>query len=419
MKQFIILPTQLFEINNYLKDMDEIYIIEEPFYFTNKKFHKQKLVLHRASMKYYYDKLLNKYNNVYYINFNNIDYKKFINNDIYIFDPIDKPVINKLLKYCNLTIYDTPAFLETRDELEEYRNNYTNKKNYYHDKSFYIWQRKKLNLLMENNKPINNKWSFDKQNRNPYDKNYIENKIITYNNKYIKEAITYVNTHFPNNFGLLDNIYYPVTHKETKNHLKNFIKKKINTFGKFQDGISKKVIFGSHSILSPMINIGLITPKDIINEVIKYYNKNTNELVNIEAFVRQLIGWRSYVRFIYHYHGEEMLKMNYLNHTNNLGNNCLIIASKNGFFDIVKILLNTNKINIEHANNNNITALISACLNYNTNIALELINTKKLVCKDKNKKSEIEELKEKVNTQINLHDNLIKIIEKLANSNNN
>ena len=67
-----------------------------------------------------------------------------------------------------------------------------------------------------------------------------------------------------------------------------------------------------------MLNIGLITPKDIINEVIKYYDKNKNELVNIEAFIRQLIGWRSYVRFIYHYHGNEMLKMNKLNHTNNL-----------------------------------------------------------------------------------------------------
>ena len=336
MKQFIILPTQLFEKNNYLKDMDEIYLIEEPFYFTNKNFHKQKLVLHRASMKYYYEKLLNKYNNVYYINFNNINYKKFINNDVYIYDPIDKPIINKLLKYCNLTIYDTPAFIETRNDLENYRNDYTNKKNYYHDKSFYKWQRKKLNLLMENNKPINNKWSFDKENRNPYDKNYVEEKILTYNNKYIKEAIIYVNTHFNKNFGLLDNIYYPITHKETKNHLKNFIKKKINTFGKYQDGISKKIIFGSHSVLSPMLNIGLITPQDIINEVVKYYNNNTNELVNIEAFIRQLIGWRSYVRFIYHYHGEEMLKMNYLNHTNDLPKSWY---KENKDFDIINDMI--------------------------------------------------------------------------------
>ncbi len=57
MKIFIILPTQLFEDNNYLSEMDMIIIIEEPFYFTSKKFHKQKLVLHRASMKYYYEKI--------------------------------------------------------------------------------------------------------------------------------------------------------------------------------------------------------------------------------------------------------------------------------------------------------------------------------------------------------------------------
>ena len=61
MKIFIILPTQLFEDNNYLSEMDMIIIIEEPFYFTSKKFHKQKLVLHRGSMRYYYDKLKDKY----------------------------------------------------------------------------------------------------------------------------------------------------------------------------------------------------------------------------------------------------------------------------------------------------------------------------------------------------------------------
>ena len=346
MNKFIILPTQLFDKNDYLKNMDEIYIIEDPFYFTSKKFHKQKLVLHRASMKYYYDKLINelKYDNVYYIEYNDVNYKKILKNNIYMFDPIDKPIIDKILKNSNsntnLIIYDTPSFLESRDELEEYRNNYTNKKNYYHD-SFYKWQRRKLNLLMNNNKPINNKWSFDKENRNPFDKNYIEDKILTYNNKYIEEAKIYINTNFFNNFGLIDNIYYPITHKETKKHLKNFINKKINTFGKYQDGISKKVIFGSHSVLSPMLNIGLITPKDIINEIIKYYNKNNNELVTVEAFIRQLIGWRSYVRFIYHYHGNEMFTMNKLNHTNKISKSWY---EENKDFDIINdMIIKVNK----------------------------------------------------------------------------
>ena len=320
MKIFIILPTQLFEDNNYLNEMDMIIIIEEPFYFTSKKFHKQKLVLHRASMRYYYDKIKEKYDNksIIYLEYGNINYNEiFKNNDIYIFDPIDKPVIKKIRSFSsNITIIDTPSFLETLEDLEEYRNNNTNKKNYYHDRSFYKWQRKRLNLLMNGEKPYGDKWSFDKENRNKYDIGYKEPEIRIYNNKYLVEAKEYVNKNFKNNFGLIENHYYPITHEETKEHLNNFIKIKLGTFGKYQDGISKKVIFGSHSILSPMLNIGLITPKIIIKEVIKYLNP-TN-LISIEAFIRQLIGWRSYVRFVYQYHGEEMIKMNYFNHKNKL-----------------------------------------------------------------------------------------------------
>ena len=320
MKIFIILPTQLFEDNNYLSEMDMIIIIEEPFYFTSKKFHKQKLVLHRASMRYYYDKLKNKYKNkdIKYLEFGKINYTEiFKNNDIYIFEPIDKPIIKKFETFSNrIKIIDTPSFLETLDDLEEYRNKNTNKKNYYHDRSFYKWQRKRLNLLMNGDKPYGDKWSFDSENRNKYDIGYKEPEIKVYNNKYLVEAKEYINKNFKNNFGSIEKHYYPITHEETKEHLNNFIKIKLASFGKYQDGISKNVIFGSHSILSPMLNIGLITPMIIIKEVIKYLN--ATNLISIEAFIRQIIGWRSYVRFVYHYHGEDMMKMNYFNHKNKL-----------------------------------------------------------------------------------------------------
>ena len=318
MKIFIILPTQLFADNNYLDEMDMIIIIEEPFYFTSKKFHKQKLVFHRASMRYYYDKLKNKYKNIKYLEYGKINYNEiFRNNDIYMFDPIDKPIIKKFESFSSkITIIDTPAFLETLNDLDEYRNKNTNKKNYYHDRSFYKWQRKRLNLLMNGDKPYGDKWSFDKENRNKYDDGYKEPEIKVYNNRYLAEAKEYINKNFKNNFGIIEEHYYPITHEETIEHLNNFIKIKLATFGKYQDGISKKVIFGSHSILSPMLNIGLITPKIIITEVMKYLNP-TN-IISLEAFIRQLIGWRSYVRFVYHYHGEEIMKMNYFNHKNKL-----------------------------------------------------------------------------------------------------
>jgi deoxyribodipyrimidine photolyase-related protein len=320
MNIFIILPTQLFEYNEYLDKMDNIYIIEDEFYFTSKKFHKQKLILHRASMRYYYDKLRLKYNSkVKYIEFDKIDNNHFKNSIIHIYDPIDKPIIEKYKKLSQkILIYDTPLFLETREDLEEYRNKNTNKKNYYHD-NFYKWQRKRLNILIENREqPIGGKWSFDKENRNPYDKNYNEDKIITYSNKYIEEAKNYIKNNFNNNFGLVEYIYYPITHEDARIHLKNFIKKRLETFGKYQDGISNKVIFGSHSILSPLLNIGLITPDIVIKEVLYYYNTNNKSLVSVEAFIRQLIGWRSYIRFIYIYHGSEMKTMNRLNHKKKL-----------------------------------------------------------------------------------------------------
>jgi deoxyribodipyrimidine photolyase-related protein len=341
MKTFIIFPTQLFEDNPYLKAMDVIYLLEEPFYFTDKPFHKQKLVFHRASMKYYYNLIQKKYKNVKYVTFDKINYKAIFSNasEIHVYDPIDKQVL-KNLQTKKLIIHDTPAFLETRQDLEDYRNNYTNKNKYYHDNSFYKWQRKRLNILMDSdNKPILNKWSFDRENRNPYDKNYKEQKITTYENEYIIEAKKYVNKHFPDNFGSMDDFYYPVTHEETRKHLKTFIKKKLETFGKYQDGISSKVVFGSHSVLSPMLNIGLTTPKLVVEEVIKYYKKNKDNIATVEAFIRQVIGWRSYVRFIYHYHGVEMLKMNYLKHNRKLTETWYTGDTKIGIIDdmIVKV----------------------------------------------------------------------------------
>ena len=329
MNIFIILPTQLFEFeyNKHLEKIEKIYIIEEPFYFTSKKFHKQKLILHRASMRYYYDKMrmiLNKNNNysINYIEFDKINYEEFRNKTIHIFDPVDKPVIEKYKKHSlKMVIYDTPLFLETMEDLDNYRNKNTNKKNYYHD-NFYKWQRKRLEILIENREqPVGGKWSYDKENRKPYDKNYKEDKIVTYSNKYIEEAKEYVKRNFGDNFGLIENIYYPITHEEARMHLRTFIKKRLETFGKYEDGISKKVIFGSHSILSPLLNIGLITPDIIITEVLNYYNSNNSDnktLITVEAFIRQLIGWRSYVRFIYEYHGNEMKQMNRLNHKKKL-----------------------------------------------------------------------------------------------------
>lgn len=315
MKVLLVFPTQLFKENPLIDKVDQIILIEEPFYFTKFPFHKMKLSFHRASMKYYFDFIkADKY-----VEYHQVDYKKIFKNasEIHLYHPIDNPVLDLVYKHANkipVHVYDTPAFIETLSDLDEYRNKHTNKKNYFHDVSFYRYQRRKLNVLMNGDKPIGGQWSFDKENRNPYDDSYLESKIKTYQNKYVKEAIAYINKHFPHNFGNNEVMYYPITFKEAETHLKDFLKQRLPLFGKYQDGVRRDVVFGTHSILSPLLNTGLLTPKHVLHESLKHYDKKN--IASLEAFIRQLIGWRSFMRFMYHYHGQDMIDMNYLNHTN-------------------------------------------------------------------------------------------------------
>jgi deoxyribodipyrimidine photolyase-related protein len=331
----LVYPVSLFKNNALLDIVDHIYIIEDPIYFTKFNFHKMKLILHRATCKYYYD-YLNKITNkkIYYIDHNKVSNKFYQDlfttkyNNIHLYDPIDHNLIDKLYKYLDfnkstiseLNIYDSPAFPESLDDIYNYLSNNPKKNkskiiNYTHDSSFYRWQRRRMNILMKNDKPLYDKWSFDKENRSPFNSTYIEPKLPKYqNSKYIKEAYNYINRYFKNNFGSnnLDNFLYPITHDDAKKLLNDFIKNKLKTFGKYEDAISKDILIGSHSFLSSSMNIGLITADEIINAILKVFD---SKLINsIEAFIRQIIGWRSYMRMIYEIHGRDIIKMNALKH---------------------------------------------------------------------------------------------------------
>lgn len=219
-------------------------------------------------------------------------------------------------------MHDTPAFLETRADLEAYRKKHTNGRSYQHDASFYRWQRRRLGLLVDaDGKPVQGRWSFDRDNRNPYDSDYKEPRMPAFRSRHVQEAKAYVERHFPDNFGTTDRFCYPTTHTQAERLLQQFVAEKLAAFGKFQDGISKDVIFGSHSVLSSSLNIGLLTPDVVITSVMAAFSRARDKkklIGSVEAFLRQVIGWRSYVRFVYMFHGADMLAMNRLKHKNHL-----------------------------------------------------------------------------------------------------
>ena len=217
----------------------------------------------------------------------------------------------------NLTIIKSKNFLINPDDLNDIKS-IIYKHNKYSHEEFYKYQRRKLDILIDNNKPSGGKWSYDSMNRLPLPQKETPPELSKpKKNKYIVEAIKYVEKHFSTNYGSCDNFIYPIDMKSTKLWLNKFLKERLLNFGKYEDAVSETYPFVYHSVLSPMMNIGLITDIMVVNTSYKFYKENNIKLSDFEGFIRQVIGWRNYVYTIYLLESD-MINSNMLNHTNKL-----------------------------------------------------------------------------------------------------
>ena len=323
----LIYPTQLFDIEKYYKKLVDnnvktFFILLEDDYFFNKfNFHKLKLILHKSSMEYFYNSLINLNYDVIYLE-NKDMYKldniitKYKPNNIKVYDPIEKEVIKKVKVY-NVEILKSPMFLNSsQDNLD-----LSTKIKYIKHSTFYKLQRIKYNILIDkNNNQLFDKWSFDIHNRNKFPKDVNENNIMKYkinDNKHVINARKYINKYYGDNYGDDQNFIYPMTHKQAKKWLNDFIKYKLDNFGEYEDGIHSNIIIGYHSCLSVILNIGLLTSEYIINKIKKIVINKKN-IYTIEGFIRQVIGWREYCYLTYDIYGDNLKKKeNYYYKNNN------------------------------------------------------------------------------------------------------
>lgn len=336
---FIILPCSLYLPDNF--DNNNIYLVEHPAYFIDYDYHKLKLILHRASMKNMQHKLKAKY-----IEFS--DYKSQINKlfsknkDITMYDPMNLDIISEFVSYakkyrCKLTILDSLSFILTNKEVYEYADN---RRTFLHS-HFYKWIRTKTNTLMtSSNKPYGSKWSFDTENRKPFDKS-IKKDVLSLKpkiDKYITEAKSYISKNFSNNPGST-NFYLPIDHKNAKLWFNNFLSKRFRKFGEFQDAVSSNIHVGYHSIISPLMNIGLLLPLDVIRKAEKYGKKHKIPISSIEGFIRQVLGWRELVRVVYLTKSNSLCK-NYFGANRKLDKKAWYTGSKTTGFNFIDILIN-------------------------------------------------------------------------------
>ena len=322
MNIFLLYPVHLFKNIKDLKNK-KVYLIEDPIYFTDYKYHKLKLSYHRATMKHYYDYLKKNKININYIDFYDVSdkfYNSLKGNNIETYEAFENKLSKKLLKLLpNLKILNSKNFLVNKSFLDDNKHEFYKNGKYNHV-GFYKMQRIRFNILMnKDGSPKGGRWSFDTENREkiPDDLKIPSMLKLKYNNnKYINESNEYINKYFPKNYGSLDNFVYPLNHSDSLKWLKHFCKVKFKLFGIYEDAETMKDPFLFHSVLTPMMNIGLLTDTEVLNEITKYENKIP--INSYEGFIRQIIGWRNYDLTIYLYEGEKIRKMNFLKHKNKI-----------------------------------------------------------------------------------------------------
>ena len=233
-------------------------------------------------------------------------------------DPVDFILEKRLERYCEklklpLEFLDNPQFINQTEENQAYRDG---KKRWYMA-DFYKVQRRKLDLLMAGDEPVGGKWSFDEENRKKVPKNMlleIPSIPPVKRDEIDEEAQSYVEKRFGENLGSIDELYYPTDHATSKSWLKKFLKNKFENFGAYEDAIEEGQSWLWHSVLTPMLNIGLLTPTQVVKETMKFVDKNDVPLNSVEGFIRQIIGWREFMRATYEDVGVEMRTTNHWEH---------------------------------------------------------------------------------------------------------
>jgi deoxyribodipyrimidine photolyase-related protein len=308
METTLVFPHQLYKQHRAIGKGRLVWLIEDELYFTQYRFHRQKIVLHRASMKYYEQELKRAGHDVSYIGFSEARLEtvfQSLNNKgictIHYTDTADYLLerrLARLSKKFNIELrkYSSPGFLTTEVELTDL---FRGEKKYFMA-SFYQKQRRRLNILMDGAQPLGGKWSFDAENRKriPAGLNIPAHYAPSLNN-FVKEAVRYAEKNFPGGYGDTDTFGWPTTHEEAENVLLDFLQHRMHHFGEYEDAIVKNQSVLFHSVLTPALNIGLLTPKQIIDKTFELHHKLNYPLNSLEGFVRQIIGWREFMRAVY------------------------------------------------------------------------------------------------------------------------
>ena len=321
----IVFPHQLFEKGKLLDQGLPVYLVEEYLFFRQYGFHQQKLAFHRSSMKFYATYLQNQGIDVHYVDSTaaSSDIRNLLEQlaaqgitDIHTYQPVDDWLGKRILQRCqklgmNCHQWEHPLFL---NQLEELQSFFSSDKKKYFQTEFYIQQRKQRQVLVDpQNKPQGGKWSFDQENRKKYPRHKKAPAIeFPPANEFHSEALEYVSNHYSSNPGTLtDTPLYPTTFADARKWFDDFLAFRFQEFGDYEDAIVSEESILHHSVLTPMLNVGLLTPQYVVDHALKSAVQHEIPINSCEGFIRQIMGWREFIRGLYEYHGVSQRTRNF------------------------------------------------------------------------------------------------------------
>ena len=206
-------------------------------------------------------------------------------------------------------------FIATHEEFE----NWAAEKKQLRMEFFYREMRRKTGLLMDGEQPLGGQWNYDADNRKKLPKGHVlPMRKRSAPNALTRQVLDLVETHFANHFGTLDGFGWPVTAGEAEAHYEHFLDHCLPHFGDYQDAMKSGESFLYHGLVASSLNLGLLDPLDICRRAEARLRDGQAPLNAVEGFIRQIIGWREYIRGIYWLKMPDYLDSNFFNHRRDL-----------------------------------------------------------------------------------------------------
>jgi len=318
----LVFPHQLFREHFEADPKTLMVLVEHDLLFRQYPFHRQKLVLHRSSMRSFADELTERGYQVACVETSSEHTSEQLLADLLREHRVTRvsyaDVVDDWLERSIVTVLDqagvdrerheSPGFITTRTELRKYFSNRPRRMNH-----FYAWQRTRLDILVDGGSPVGGRWSFDADNRKKMPAGLeVPARPRIRATGHTTEAIAWVVDAFPGNPGDAESFAWPTERAQSQRWLTNFLEKRFELFGPYEDAIVADESFLFHSTLSPLINIGLLDPRVVVDKALAHADAHDVPIASVEGFVRQIIGWREYMRATYVLFGRRMRTENSL-----------------------------------------------------------------------------------------------------------